>query len=63
MKKWPKYKTLPLALLLYFVVMAALGIKQNHGILPNNFWISVVVELLVIVALYWLLKKKSKAGH
>lgn len=54
MKK--KYIILPLALLIYFVAMAALGIKRNHGHLPDDFVLICGVELAIIVALFFLLR-------
>lgn len=58
MKRWPKYKTLPLALLIYFVAMAAYSIYHNHGQLPDSFLLIVVVEIVVLAALYLLLRKR-----
>lgn len=59
MKRWPKYKTLPLALLIYFAAMAAYSIYHNHGQLPDHFALIVAVELVVLLALYFLLKRKG----
>ncbi len=60
MKKWPKYKVLPLALLLYFVAMAVYGVVRNDGSLPANFFLICGIELVILVGLYLLLKKKHE---
>ena len=59
-RKWPKYIVMPVALLIYFGVMAVYSIVQKGGKLPDNFGIIVTVELLVIALLYYLLKKRGK---
>ena len=58
MKRWPKYKTMPVALLIYFVAMAVFSIYHNNWQLPDRFLLIIVVELVVIIALYFLLKKR-----
>lgn len=60
MKQWPKYIVLPVALLIYFVVMAVYGIRMNNGALPERFGLIVTIELVVLVALFLLLKKRDK---
>lgn len=59
MKRWPKYIVLPVALLIYFVAMAIYGIRMNNGELPDRFGLIVTIELVVLVALFWLLKRRS----
>ena len=58
MNRWPKYIVLPAALLIYMVAMLVFGIYRNGGHLPHNFWMSLIVELLVVLALFYLLKKR-----
>lgn len=60
MKRWPKYIVLPVALLIYFIVMAVYGIRMNNGALPERFGLIVTIELVVLVALFWQLKKRDK---
>lgn len=57
-KRWPKYIILPMALLIYSIAMTVFGIHRNNGKLPDDFWLFLVVEVAVIIALYYLLKKK-----
>ena len=63
MKKWPKYKVMPLALLIYFVAMAVYSIVHSGGHLPQNFYQICGIEVVILVALYWLLKKKHERMH
>lgn len=58
MKRWPKHIVLPIALAAYFLAMAVFSIYHKGGQLPDNFLVIVLVEALVIVALYFLLKKR-----
>lgn len=60
--KWPKYKVLPVALLLYFVAMAVYGIVHNRGHLPDNFFLICAIELLILVVLFLLLRHKHRMG-
>lgn len=60
MKRWPKYIVLPVALLINFVVMAVYSIRMNNGALPDRFGLIVAIELVVLVALFWLLRKRGK---
>lgn len=60
MKKWPKYIVLPVALFLYFITMAVYGIKQNDWRLPEDFWTIVIIETVVLVALFFVLKKRGR---
>lgn len=62
MKRWPKYIVLPVALLIYFVAMAIYGIRMNNGELPDRFGLIVAIELVVLVALFWLLKMSRKGN-
>ena len=56
MKRIPKYKTLPAALLIYFVCMAIFSLQSNGWKLQKDFWLICVVELVIIGVLYWTLK-------
>ena len=58
--KWPKYKTMPIALLIYFVAMAVYGIVHNGGKLPPDFWLISCIELVILVALFFLLRYQYK---
>ena len=58
MKRPPKYIALPVALLIYFVAMTVYGIIHNGNRLPDDFWTILAVELLVLVLLFFVLKKK-----
>lgn len=60
--KWPKYKVLPVALLLYFVAMAVYGIVHNGGHLPDNFFLICTIELVILVVLFLLLRHKHRMG-
>ena len=56
MKKYPKYIIMPSAIALYFVVMALFSIRQNDGKLPPQFFLIVIVEAVVVVALFLALR-------
>ena len=58
MKRWPKYIVLPVALLLYFVAMAVYGILHNGNRLPDDFWLILGVELVILGLLFFVLKKR-----
>jgi membrane protein YdbS with pleckstrin-like domain len=59
--RWPKYKMLPLALLLYLVVMSVYGWKRFHlEDRMGEFCLIVAVEVVIIVLLYFLLKRQYK---
>ena len=60
MRRFPKYIVLPLCLLIYFVAMAVLGIHTNHGHLPDNFWLIVAIEAVVLIALFLVLRHRRK---
>lgn len=57
MKRWPKYKTLPLALLIYCIAMGVYGVMHNDGKLPDDdFFLICAIEVAIIVALFFLLR-------
>lgn len=56
MKRWPKYKTLPLALLIYCIAMGVYGVMHNEGKLPDDFFLICAIEVAIIVALFFLLR-------
>lgn len=56
MKRIPKYKTLPAALLIYFIAMTIYGLKRNHWHLQEDFWTICIVEFVVITVLFISLK-------
>lgn len=58
--KWPKYKVLPIALLIYFVAMAVYGIVRNNGQLPEDFFLICGIETVILVALFLLLKRRGR---
>lgn len=60
MSRPPKYIALPVALAIFFVVILVFSIKQRGGMLPDNFAITVVVEIIILIALFLLLRYKHK---
>lgn len=60
-RKWHKYQTLPLALLIYTIVMSVYGWDRYH--FEGNmveYWSIIGVELLIIVVLYFLLRRQYR---
>lgn len=60
MKKYPKYIVMPTALLIYFIAMTIYGMKMNQWKLQDNFWLICIIEITVIVVLYFALKYQYK---
>lgn len=60
MKKYPKYIVMPTALLIYFIAMTIYGMKMNQWKLQDNFWLICIIEIAVIVVLYFALKYQYK---
>lgn len=63
MKRLPKYIALPAILAIYFVIMAAYGIASNNGHLPDDFLLITIVEALVLVVLFFLLKRQHESRN
>lgn len=57
MKRMPKYIVIPALLLIYFVAVAAWSIWKRGGVLPENFVVTVAVELAIVVAVFFLLRR------
>lgn len=51
---------MPIALLIYFVAMAIYGIVHNDGKLPQDFWLISCIEIVILVALFFLLRYQYK---
>lgn len=60
MKKYPKYIVMPVALLLYFLAMAVYGYKNNGNKLPDNFAVIVLVEALILVILFLVMRYQHR---
>lgn len=60
MKKWPKYRVLPIALFVYFVAMAVYGIVHHGGRLPDDFFLICGIEVVILVILFFVLRKKHE---
>lgn len=60
MKKYPKYVVLPIALALYFLAMVVYSIHRNDGHLPADFAVTVTVEVVILVLLFWVLRYLHK---
>ena len=60
MKKYPKYIVMPTALLIYFIAMTIYGMKMNQWKLQDNFWLICIIEIVIIVVLYFALKYQYK---
>ncbi len=62
--KWPKYKTLPAALALYLTVMSVYGWRSFSR--DGKIWLFcliVVIEVAIIVALFFLLRHQYRRLH
>jgi phosphatidylglycerophosphate synthase len=54
--RWPKYKTLPLALAIYLLIMSVYGWRTLYPVNPTQYWLAIAAEVVIIVVLYFLLK-------
>jgi len=60
MGRIPKYIIVPALLLIYFVVVAVWSIKQRNGELPDNFALTVIVELILVGAVFFFMRKRYR---
>jgi len=58
--KYPKYILLPGALALYFVVLAYMQYKDNGYHLRDDFAQGVIIEVLILVSLFVILRYQHK---
>ena len=56
MRKLPKYIVMPLVLAIFFIAVLLLSIKQNHGHLPDDFVLIAVVEAIILISLFFVLR-------
>lgn len=60
MKKFPKYIIVPLALLVYFLAVMAYSINERNGELPPHFVVTILVEIAILVIIFFLLRHREK---
>lgn len=60
MKRYKKSVLIPLALFIYTTVMAVYFIPRNHEMSGTEKWVTVSASYVIIVALWWVLRKKEK---
>lgn len=59
MKKLKKSTVLPLILFVYVTATAAYLLPRNHEISSTEKWVTVGASYLIVLALWWLLRKKE----
>lgn len=60
MKKYKKSVILPLLLFVYTTIMAIYFLPRNTEIGRSEKWITIAVSYLIILLLWWVLRKKEK---
>jgi hypothetical protein len=60
MKKIKKSVLIPLAVLIYFVATAAYFLPRNSELTPTGKGVAVGVGILIVVALWLVLRKKEQ---
>lgn len=58
--KAKKYIVIPVALLCYTAAMSCYSIYHNEGRLPKDFFLVLVIELLITLALFFLLRLRER---
>lgn len=56
MKKYPKHIVMPVAIFIYFIVMAVMNLKNNNWHPMSGFWTICLVETVIVVALFFCLR-------
>lgn len=63
MKRYRKSIIMPLALFIYATVMAIYFIPRNHEMSDAEKWGTVGASYLIIIALWWVLRKKEQMAE